>query len=261
MRKLCGILAVGAMLVAGGTATAAPVVTTATLSIDLGALGGFALTGTGTVSIVGTGNIGNTASTITGSQIIVPNGLLNLTSTLAIPVTPGQSTLVSSVILKPGLGNGAGSFVSVFTPTAAEQCPVAQGDACVVGGGKGGLMPIVGTVTAVLAGGIKAPVPLGAFGIGVGGGGAAGLLAGFGAPWTTGQGQVVTTTTTAVSTGDPNAPLTFVTPVFVSALGAALPIFAKFSLSGIEMKVPEPGTILLLASGLAGLLVASRRRS
>ncbi len=262
MRKLWGTLAVGAMLMAGGTAAAAPVSTTGTLALDLGVLGAFSITGTGTVSIIGTGSIGNTASTVQGSQILVPAGLVALPSTITISVPPAQSTLVDSVILKAGLGNAAGTFVSGFAPVSSEVCPQPAGNACVAGGGKGGIMTVVGTVTAVLAGGIKAPVPIGVLNIGAGGAGAAGLIAGEGAPWTTGLGQAFTATGVTSQSGDPNAPITFVSPVFVSALGAELPIIATFSLSGIEMKsVPAPGTLLLLFSGVAGLVLAGRRRS
>jgi len=255
MRKLFGLFAVGALVLGGSVAQAAPVSVTGSIRVDLGALGGFTITGMGDVELTGSGSI--SLGGVTGSQLAVPAGLVTLPTQISIPLTPNQSTLVTNIVLNPGLGNAAGSFQSGFVPTANEQCPVATGQACVVGGGAGGIMTIQGTVTATLAGGIMAPVPLGQLGIGAGGGAVVGLIAGEGAPFTTGTGQVQTANG-PVSTVGSSSPLTFVTPVFVSALGAALPIFVEFTLT--PKAVPEPGTLLLLGSGIAGLAFASRRR-
>jgi len=257
MRKLLGLLVVGGLAMGGSVASAAPVNVEAKVRVDLGALGGFTITGVGDVELTGTGSIN--LGGVTGSQLAVPAGLVTLASQFSIPLTPNQSTLVTNIVLNPGLGNAAGSFQTGFMPTANEQCPVATGQACVVGGGAGGIMTIQGTVTATLAGGIMAPVPLGQLGIGAGGGAVVGLIAGEGAPFTTGVGQAQTTATAngpPVSTMGTNDPLTFVSPVFVSALGAALPIFVQFEI----IPTPEPGWVSMFGAGIVGLVIASRLR-
>jgi len=270
MRNSFGILAAAALaLVLGGSvAQAAPVQTTGTLVVDLGPLGAFTVTGAGTVDVSGTG--GGIMATTTGgavisdaTQINVPAGLVALPATLTITLTPNQTTLVTKITLQPGVGNATGTFNSGFVPAAGEQCPQGPQNGCVVGGGKGGIMTIIGTVTANLAGGFPVGVNLANFGIGKGGG-ATGLIAGEGAPFTT-QTAVVNTVggnlvTSAVGSGD--EPITFVTPVALDALGSGLALFVNFSLDGIKMVqvVPEPGTLLLLASGVAGLAIAGRRR-
>ena len=90
--------------------------------------------------------------------------------------------------------------------------------------------------------------------------------------WTTGTAVVAITTTittpngaTAVITvGVPSngsaSPLTLVTPTFVNAFEglAFLPLFTSFTLDNVV--IPEPGTLLLLGSGVAGLLLAGRQR-
>jgi len=250
------LLFAGALLCMGSPAQAAPVQTTATLTVDLGALGSFAITGSGTVDVSGSGSISAVTTggaPISGSQIAVPGGLVLLPTTVTINLTPNQTTLVTKIILNPGLGNATGTFVSGFVPAAGEQCPVPGDQACVVGGGRGGIMPVVGTVTALVG------INLANFGIGVGGG-ASGLIAGEGAPFTTQTGQAVSVNGNVSSAvGSSADPITFVTPVAVNAFGNSLAIFAQFSLSGIGVAVPEPGTLLLLGAGIAGLAVASRR--
>jgi len=72
-------------VLAGGAASAAPVQTTGTLTVDLGALGAFTITGSGTVDVSGSG--GSIMATTTGGAVIsdataiaVPGGLVALAS-------------------------------------------------------------------------------------------------------------------------------------------------------------------------------------
>jgi len=278
MRKLSGILAVGALVLAGGTASAAPVQTTGTITVGLGPLGSFTISGSGTVDVSGTG--GSIMATTTGgavisdaTQINVPGGLAALGSVVTIPVDPNDTTAVTKIVLQPGVGQATGTFASGHVPGTAggvaQTCPER---ACVEGGGKGGVMPIVGDVTVFVKltpNGVpfQAPIALGNFNIGQGGPFTAMVIItafGSGAPFTTGTNQVVTLNgnVTQGPEGSGDDPITFVTPTAVDlpAANTSLPIFTSFSLSGIKM-VPEAGTLLLLGSGIAGLALAGRRRS
>ena len=85
------------------------------------------------------------------------------------------------------------------------------------------------------------------------------------APWTTGVGQVNTGVNVASLTGSNSnvsgGPITLVTPTFVLAIGNLLPIFAVLTLGqGAHAPVPEPGSLLLIGTGIAGLALLGRRR-
>jgi len=279
MRKLCGFIAAAALVVAGsaGSAKAAPVTVQETLSLEILNVGTLAITGVGTVDV----------DTVTG-KLTMPNQILSLTQTLTFPVT--TTTAVNSVIAKQGLGKAAGTW-SIGGATAqagtGELCGVTVplGSACVNGGGLGGAVSLLGTISVDV--GILIPINLQAAKVGLGGAYTTpnGNFKFEAAPWTTGVGKVgVTSTTTmtnfflgttftmtntfnvtATTTGTPSltelagagsSQLTLVSPTFVSALGNILPVIASNSFH----VVPEPGTILLVASGVGGLVLLGRRR-
>jgi hypothetical protein len=89
-----------------------------------------------------------------------------------------------------------------------------------------------------------------------------------GAPWTTGTAAVGTNTQMGLahgpgsltsSTALPGGVVQLVTPVFVSTnigASAVLPVFARATLQFI----PEPGTLILLGSGIVGLVAFGRTR-
>jgi len=280
MRKLFGFIAAAALVVAGA-ANAAPVQKTVqeTLTLEILNVGTLSIAGTGTVSV----------DTVAGT-LKMPNQILSLTTTVVFPVT--TTTAVNAVIAKKGLGKAAGTW-SIGGATAqagtGEICgaTVPLGSACVGGGGLGGAVPLVGTISVDV--GIVIPINLVAANVGVGGYATAGGMGTFkfeAAPWTTGTGKVGITSTTTMTnfflgttftmtntfnvvttvsgTGDltelagaQSSQLTLVSPTFVSALGNILPVIASNS---FHVVVPEPGTILLVVSGVGGLALLGRRR-
>jgi hypothetical protein len=96
-----------------------------------------------------------------------------------------------------------------------------------------------------------------------------------GAGWTTGSVAVTGIATTTVGTavvntligsGSPTATGATTTLALVwgaratTSAAGNLPILATLSISGTGLKVPEPGTLLLLGSGAVGLALFGRRR-
>jgi hypothetical protein len=65
------------------------------------------------------------------------------------------------------------------------------------------------------------------------------------------------------TTGNHQVWLTLVTPTFVNVLGNRLPVFATMTFTRIQWGpwIPEPGTLLLFGTGLAGLVAVGRHRS
>ena len=143
------------------------------------------------------------------------------------------------------------------------------------GGGFGGPCGLGGTINALVAGAPFLVVPAGGLG------GTARVA--FGPylsyidpqPWTTGT-ATVTINGVALTTGNATSPgvpftmagsdnrtpggggvITLVAPAgLMSTLGGPFPLFVSMSLTF----VPEPGTLLLLGSGIAGLAIIGRKR-
>jgi hypothetical protein len=250
MRKLFGILAIAAFFVAT-TANAAPVLRTvnATMSVAIQGLDAIGITGTGTVTV----------DTVTGT-IVIPAGLVNLTAKVVVPVT--ASSAITSLSAKV-ISNQAGTL-SVGGATGqlpGEVCPAGL-PACVAGGGVGGKMGLTGGINVVIVP-MVVVIPVDLNDALVGQGGSTNIPFSIdAAAWTTGVGIVTTPNGTVPITGTGSiggSMVTFVTPTFVSALGNLLPLFTTLKLD--FGAVPEPGTLLLLGAGVAGLIVVGRRRS
>ncbi|MGH0037556.1 MAG: PEP-CTERM sorting domain-containing protein [Myxococcota bacterium] len=231
-------------MLAATSASAAPVVTTGSFTLEIQGLAPIGFATAGTVSV-------------SGSTVVVPAGYV-VGAPLTVPVT--ASTAIAQIKLV-NLTNLTGTFSPGGAGGIGETCPPAAGQACVTAGGIGGTMALTGIVNvSVIPNVVVIPVNLN--GALLGQGGSATTPFTFdAAPWTTGIGQVNTGTSTVTLSGSGTASVTgisLITPTYVSALGNLLPIFTRLTLDNVH--IPEPGTLMLLGAGVAGLVVVGRRR-
>jgi hypothetical protein len=260
MRRNLPSLVLAAALLIGSAAGAATLSYTGQIYVGLGTMPGLAVPGAGTSVVNGSA---------TGSQLssfTMPSGVFGPVTTVvsmtAVPTIPS--------IRFTGVANLGGSF----------------GPALWAGPPAGGAMGLSGLVKiCVLFPGciVSVPVPLtptgGGAGLGIGG---TATQAGFvnltlqHAPWTLGT-PALTIHNPGSSVTTPSLPGGFVSPasggaapggtvqlvtvtkVFTSLAGSfpELPVFVVLTLNF----APEPGTLLLLGSGVVGLAIIGRRRS
>jgi hypothetical protein len=239
MRKLLGVIA--ASFLAFGVAGQAK-------AVNLGFTGGLTIAvatlsttipGAGTAVVNGSGSGGhiNTLSLAGGTFA---------TAGFVLPVTdPGASPIKG---LQLTASNSAGSFT---------------------GSPLNGVSPLNGAVKVCLFGFCSAAVANIAVPLAVVGQGGVAFVTGavnltvVGAPWTTGTVAIGTITqmggaAPASATGAASGTVSLVTPVFTStniASSAVVPVFGILSMHF----VPEPGTLVLLGSGIAGLVAFGRR--
>jgi hypothetical protein len=241
MRKLLGVIAASFLAVGvAGQANAAALGFTGNLAISL---------------------VGNTVS-IPGAGTAIVNG-------------SSSGGHINSISLAGGTFATSGYVLPITDPAAAPirglQVTASNAGGAFAGGTLAGTMPLVGTTKVCLFGACSAAVanlavPLSPVGFG----GFAQVTAAVnltvvGAPWTSGTAVIGTVTAMgggapASATGAPSGVLTLVTPVFVStniAPSAVVPVFAILSMHF----VPEPGTLVLLGSGIAGLVAFGRSRT
>ena len=145
-----------------------------------------------------------------------------------------------------------------------------------VGGTLSGPMAILGFNKVCLFAPCSAPPPANVSVpvevIGVGGTATASMLVNVtvvGNPWTTGATEVGTITQAGFAHGPASATsstaigsgvVRLVTPVFVSTNIGASSVLPVFGFLDLHLGVPEPGTVALLGSAVAGLLLAGRTR-
>lgn len=245
MRKLLGVLAAGflAMTVAG-QAQAVNLGFTGGLAVQIATLAPVVIPGAGTAVVNGSGSGGHLTSLgIGASQFGISGFVLPVTDPAASPIKGVQVTAV----------NGSGEF---------------SGSG---GAGFGGVMPILGSAKVCLFGYCSASVANIAVPLTVVGSGGVTVVTGavnltvVGAPWTTGTAAIGTVTVMGgvnplSNTGANSGSVSLVTPVFISTnigASAVLPAFAFLNLHF----VPEPGTLVLVGSGIAGLVAFGRNRA
>ena len=251
MRKLLGILAAGLLtLGAAGQAHAVALGFTGAFTLQVATLF-TTVPGAGTAIVNGSGAAGHlNGLNIAGGEFATMGFVLPVTDPVVSPIRGIQVTVA----------NGIGNFVGVG------------------GAGFGGKMPLVGVAKVCLFGacnaagttsspfpGANIAVPLTV--IGDGGAAAVGALVNvtvIGAPWTTGTAQIGTITVMggvapASNTGAASGNVTLVTPVFISTNIPSSAVVPSFGFMRLHF-VPEPGTLVLLGSGIAGLVGFGRSR-
>jgi len=257
MRKLFTVLTAGFIaLGAAGQAHAVALGFTGALTIKLATLDPINVTGTGVATVNGANPLGH----LTGLQF--PTSPF-ATAALLIPVTDPAASPIKGVILTAH--NGAANFgaggggVGIGNGTPANKF--------------GGQMPIQGFAKVCLFGtcgsslnAANLNIPLSV--VGVGGFtqvvGAVNLTV-IGAPWTTGTAAVGTITAMggaapASNTGAGSGTVQLVTPIFISTnIAGASAVVPAFGILSLHF-VPEPGTLMLLGSGIAGLVAFGRSR-
>jgi hypothetical protein len=271
MRHLFSLLLAGLLALGASSSTAAPVPFAGEFFFGIGTLPGITVQATGIADINGSaGGLHISSLNLVGgsfqarvsvpvpnaapiSGIVLAGGTVTQMTHLAVP----KSVNLTFAIPTGSVSNGAAAFAGMS------------------GGAGGGTMPINGVAVVCLfdicsgAPSANLVVPLTPVGQGgtVFAEGAVAITA-IGAPWVAGTAQVGTVSAMgfghgpesgASTTNAPSGVLSLVVPVFVSTSLPTFPVVPVFTRLTLHF-IPEPGTLLLLGSGIAGLAVLGSRR-
>ena len=246
MRKLLVLFGVGFIAIgAAGQANAVALGFVGTLSVQIATLAPIGIPGGGTATVNGSSAAGHlTGLQVPASAFANSGFVLPVTDPAAFPIAGVQVTAA----------NGAGSFAGSG------------------GAGFAGVMPINGVAKVCLFGPCSAAVSNLSVPLSVVGAGGAVFPTGavnmtvIGAPWTTGTAAVGTAFTVMggvsplSNTGAPSGQVTLVTPIFISTHIGASAVLPGFGILNLHF-VPEPGTLMLLGSGILGLVAFGRSRN
>ena len=251
MRRLFAWLAAGLLVVGAGVASANPLDVSGVVGIQLATLSPVTVPSGGAVTVTVNGSLsaGHLSSLDIAANLFQTAGLV-------VPITdPAVVNTIGGIQVTAM--NGAGAFDGGSTADLT------------------GTMPLNGFAKVCLFGACSASVqnlavPLDV--VGVGGTvyvNASVKITVVGSPWTTGTINVGTVTqmgfahgpaTAASSTADVSGRVRLVSPMFVStSLASSFPVVPAFAFLDLHF-VPEPGTMLLLGSGIAGLVLFGRGR-